>query len=226
MVGHYLLLVTLCCSLFALMSTAWLNVNLSPYLHDLAQSVPSITIEDGKASVDVEQPHYFRIEGEVVAVIDTTRDPKTYLDEHQAVVVLSEDRISCKDSNGKVEYYELTQDFSLNSAGVTEGVAIVESWFLPAIFILCFLWQVFWKAFLVLLVAGVTTLLQSSRPDFGTHLKLATLALGPALAFNLVIFAVELTGIGIPASSVFCWLIVGGLTYAASDQLRKSPTHS
>lgn len=226
MAGHYLLLITLCCSFYALLSTAWLNRNLSPYLNDLASSVPAITIKDGKASTDVEEPYFFTIEEEKVAVIDTTQDPQVYFDQFPAIVVLSENRISTKDANGKIESYELPQEFALDAATVQGWVDRVEEGFLPVMFLLCFFWQVCWKAVQVLFAATVVTLIQKSRPDFATHWKLANLALVPAMVFGLLVFAAFLGGVSVPFSGFVFWLILGGLTYHGSEQLRKSPTHS
>ena len=102
-----------------------------------------------------------------------------------------------------------------------------ESWVFPGLFFLCFFWQVCWKAMQVLLVAGVITLVQSSRPDFSTHWKLANLALVPAMLFGVAVYAITLnTGIGIPGSGFVFWGILGGLTYWTSEQLKKSPNYS
>ena len=227
MAGHYLLVVTLCCSMYALVTSHWLNSNLSPYLDDLAANVPAITVENGKAKVDIEQPHFFEIEGQKVAVIDTTQDPQVYLDEYEQIVILSESKFISKEASGKIESYDLTQDFSVDSKRVSAWVETLESWFFAGMFLICFFWAIFLKATQGLVASAVVTLVQQSRPNFSTHWKLANLALGPAMVFGVVVYSVSLHSLsGLPGTGALFWLILGGLTYFASCKLRKSPSHS
>jgi Protein of unknown function (DUF1189) len=227
--GHYLLLVVLCCSLYAFATTSWLNTNLSPHLAEFAQSVPTISVTDGQASVEIEQPHFFEIEKEVIAVIDTTQDPDVYLDEYKQIVVISKDRISSKDTNGKVQSFkfsEIESNFTVDAALVQDWVNVLESWFLPGLFIVCFLWQVCWKAVQVLITATIVTLIQKSRPEFAVHLKLATMALCPAMIFGVVVYSIGLFAYAIPSAGFVFWAILGGLTYYGSDLLKKTPDYS
>ena len=227
LVGQFLLLIVICCGLYAGITASWFHTNASPYLAEMASQVPAISVKDGKASVDIEQPYFYKIEGETVAVIDTTQPPEKYLEEYETVMVLSEDKFLIKDETGKVETYELTEDFVLSSSEVQSWIDTGETWVFPGLFLLCFMWQVCWKALQVLLVAAVITLVQSSRPGFSTHLKLATLALVPAMSFGVAVYAVTLyTSIGIPGAGIVFWGILGGLTYWASEQLKQSPNYS
>ena len=225
--AQFLLLVVICCGLYASITTTWFKANISPFLDEMAVQVPAISVKDGKATVDIEQPYFYKIEGETVAIVDTTQPPEKYLEEYDAVMVLSEDKFFIKDDTGKIETYELSGDFVLSSTEVQGWIETGETWVFPGIFFLCFFWQVCWKAMQVLLVAGIITLVQSSRPDFTTHWKLANLALVPAMFFGVAVYAITLnTGIGIPGSGFVFWGILGGLTYWASEQLKKSPNYS
>jgi hypothetical protein len=225
MVGHYFLLIAVCCGLYAGITQVWVNTNVSPFLDEFAEQVPSIKITDGKANVDIEQPYFYKIEGDVVAIIDTTQPPDKYLEEYEQIVLLSQDKFIVKENPGKVESYDLPEKFELGSGEVKSWIDRAETWVFPSIFLICFLWQVCWKAVQVLICAGVVTLVQSSRPDFVTHWKLANLALVPAMLFGVVVYAVT-CGFGLPGAGFIFWGILGGLTYYASDKLRKSPTHS
>ncbi|MFA5506400.1 MAG: DUF1189 family protein [Vulcanimicrobiota bacterium] len=224
---HFLLLVAICCGMYASISATWFRIHVGPYLDEIAEQVPAISVKDGKATVDLEQPYFYKIEGEIIAVIDTTESADKYLEEYDSIIVLSEDKFIVKESNGKVESYELTQDFALTTAEVQNWIEKGESWVFPGIFLLCFFWQVCWKAVQVLIVAAVVTLVQSSRPDFTTHWKLANLALVPAMLFGVVIYAVSsFSFTNIPGSGLVFWGILGGLTYYASEQIKKGPAHS
>ena len=228
MVGHFLLLILLCSGLYAGITQVWFKSEISPFLDEFAEQVPAISVTDGKATVDIEQPHYYKVDGKVVAIIDTTQPPETHLKEYEAVVLLSQENVFHKDNNGKLETYELPkEDFQLTSSEVQGWVDQGETWVFPSIFFLCFLWQVCWKAVQVLITAGIITLVQSSRPDFLTHWKLANLALVPAMLFGVVIYAITLNAtFSVPGAGFVFWAILGGLTYYTSDKLRKSPSHS
>lgn len=227
MFGHFCLVVTLCCGLYAGITQVWFSSNVSPFLDEFAGKVPAITVTDGKATVDIPQPYLYEEDGTVLAVIDTTQPAEVYLEEYDSIVVLSEDKFVIKESNGKVESYELPESFSLTSQELQGWIDRAETWVFPSIFLLCFLWQFCWKAVQVLVAAAVVTLVQSSRPDFSTHWKLANLALMPAMVFGVVIYALTLnSGLGIPGSGFVFWGILGGLTFYASDKLKKSPVHS
>lgn len=225
--GHYLLVVTLCCCFYGLSTTVWLNQNLSPHLDGLAQEVPVVAIKDGKATFEVEkQPHFFKIENETIAVIDTTQEPDSYLEEYPDIIVFAEDKMVIGRSTGEQRIIPYDFEMTLDATVVQGWVDTVKSWFLPALFLLCMMWQVCWKITQVLLAATVVTLIQSSRPGFGTHMKLAIYALGPAMAFGVFAYCSSLFAFAIPSAGLIFWAILGGLTYYGSEQLKKSPEHS
>ena len=229
MLGHYFLLVTLCCSFYALATTAWCRVFVSPFLDQVAQSVPEIRVKNGLATIDIEQPYFAKVEGQTIAVIDTTQSPEVYLEKNEPIIVVSADRITSLDERGKIEsfkYSQLKRDFTLNSDQITGWVDLAKSWFLPTIFLVCFLWQVSWKAFQTLAVAAVITLFHQSRPPFGSHLKLAILALGPAMVFGVIVYAGSLVGAYLPGAGICFWAILGGLTIYGAQQLRNGPRFS
>ena len=225
-VGHYVLLLTLVCSLYALIGSHWLNSSAAPYLEEFANQVPKISIKDGEAKVNFEQPHILKIEDETFVVIDVDSPAETHLEGTKPIIVLSKDKITLRDDKGKVEQYPLSVDCEINSDIVKSWIAIGMTWTLPVAFILCMVWQFFWKAIQVLVAATVVTLLQQSRPSFSTHLKLATYALGPAMVWGLAVFGLGTLSISIPGAGFIFWGILGGLTYMSSNALRNSPKHS
>jgi len=197
-------------------------------MDELAENTPTIKVVDGEAFVDIEQPYFVETEGTKIAVIDTTQKADIYLDEYKQIIVISKDRISSKDANGKIQAFkfsDIQNNFTLNSSTVAGWVEVVESWFLPGVFLLCFLWQVCWKAMQLFITAGVITLIQKSRPNFLVHLKLATLALCPAMAFGVLNYALGLFAFPIPAAAFIFWGILAGLTYYGSEQLRNTPEY-
>lgn len=223
--GHFAILVTLVCSLYAVMAAQWLNVHVDPYLWSTAKSVPEIQVHDGVASSPVQQPYFFKIEGETIAVIDTKNDPEIYLEGNDPILVLSEHHVSSRNAQGKIEAYKLEGDFEINAAKVQGWIQAVESWTLPVLFLFAAVWQFAWKAMQVLLVAAVLTLVHKSRPSFSTHLRLATYALGPAMAWGLIAFGAKIVGVFIPFAGLIFWAILFSLTAGAAARIKNSPRH-
>lgn len=224
--GHYVLLMTLVCSLYALIGSHWINSSAAPYLEEFANQVPEISIKNGEAKVDFEQPHILKIEKEPFFIVDVERPVDTYLEGDKPIIVLSKDKLTIREESGKIEQYPLSVDCEINSDTVKGWINVGMTWTLPVLFILCGIWQFFWKAIQVLVAATVVTLIQKSRPSFGTHLKLSVYALGPAMVWGLIVFALGTVSIQIPAAGFIFWAILGGLTYMGSNALRNSPTHS
>lgn len=223
--GHFLLLVTLVCSLYAGLASYWLKVNVSPYLNEVVAQIPSLELKDGVVSTDLPQPHIISLEETPVLIIDTTREPSTYLQEYPSIMVLSANHFTTKDSNGTVESHTLDGDFQLDSARVGSWLELVASWTLPILFLCVAAWQLSWKAVQVLLVAGIVTIINKSRPDFSTHLRLACYALSPAMAWGLLVFLVSSNGIMVPFSGLVFWMILGGATAMAAAKIRTSPRY-
>lgn len=224
-VGHAALVLTLVCSLYAGLSACWLEQHVQPHLRDALAQVPEVHIAQGVASTPMEQPHFVKIEGSPVLIIDTTRDPQVYLDEYPGITVLSAHAFTTKDSHGKVESFPLEGNFDLDSATIQGWLDRVESWTLPILFLAFAAWQFFWKSLQVLMVAGVVTLINKSRPDFSTHLRLACYALGPAVAWNLLVFGGWTAGVVLPFSGLIYWTILFGITAAVASKIKRSPVY-
>ncbi len=226
--AHLLLVLTLVCSLLAFMASQWFNSMVGPHLLSFAAEIPHVTVSDGKAQVDIPQPHVFDIEGEPIFIIDTTQDPKVYTDDHKAIIILSLDAITVKEDSGEITTYGLsdfTGDFELSSTTAENWIKTLEAWTLPIFFFLTFLWAIILKPLQVLLVAGVVTLIHQSRPSFSTHLRLACYALTPALAWTTLAFGLSLSGVAIPGAGLVFWVILGGATWYTASLIKNTPWH-
>jgi hypothetical protein len=223
--AHFAVLVTLVCSLYAGLSAYWLKVTVDPYLQSAVQQIPEVSIKNGVASTPMAQPHIISIEKQPLFVIDTNTDPQVYLDKYPAICVLSANHVTTKDSHGKIESYKLAGDFDLNSTKVAGWLDVAASWTLPILFLVIAGWQFCWKSIQVLLVACIVTLVNSSRPDFPTHLRLACYALSPAMAWGLGVFAASTFGISIPFSGLIFWCILFGVTAMVAGKIKNSPKY-
>lgn len=225
--GHYCLLLVLMCSLYAFVASSWMEAHVTPTLEKMARSVPTVSIKDGRASVALEEPFVLRVENEPILVIDTTVDPQQHLDQYKTIMVLGADEMVFKQENGQIETYELEGDVEVDAQMALQWVEQVNTWFLPASFLLFFIVLFLWKPLQLLLVSGIVTLVNGSRPGMGQTLKLATYALGPAMAWSLVTFMVGcLVGYGVPGSGLVSWLLMGGLTYWSARRMHDDPFYS
>lgn len=223
--GHVVLLLTLVCSLYAGLAAYGLKVGVEPYLQGALKQIPEITIKGGVASTTAAQPHIITIEGEPIFVIDTTQDPQVHLDKYNAVGVLSATQFTTKNGSGKIESHQLAGDLEFNSSVVANWLDIARAWVLPILFLGVAIWQFCWKSIQVLLVAGVVTLVNSSRPDFSTHLRLTCYALSPATAWGVGVFAAWINGITIPFAGLIFWAILLGLTASMAAKIKNSPKY-
>ncbi len=225
---HLMLALTLVVSLMAFAASTWFHRQVGPLLGEVVERVPEITVVDGRAQIDLPQPHIYEIEGEPFVVLDTTGPAEPHLEGRAALIVLTETELVIKEQSGEVTYYKLSdfgENFELSSATLQGWIQIAEKWTMPLMFLVMMSWFLFWKPVQVLLVAGVITLCNGSRPNFSTHLKLACYAMLPALAWSFVTLLVSLLGFGMPFASGVYWVILAGLTYHGASLIKATPHH-
>lgn len=222
---HFFLLVTLLTGISAAMTAQWVKSAVEPHAMKALEQVPSISIKDGVASSSIPQPHVINIENQPFFIMDTTQDPQVYLDQHSNIAVLSKDRITIKKENGEIRSHELAGNLEISSSISQGWYEIAASWILPVFVALGIVWQLIWKAVQVLLVAGIVTLFHTSRPGFGTHLRIACYALSPALAWGFIVQSAWLAGIPIPFAGLVFWGILTGITVKVASTIRNSPKY-
>ena len=223
--GHFVLLVTLVCSLYAGMTSYWVKTAVDPVAASAIAEVPPISIKDGVASSTVAQPHIVEVDKQPLFILDTTQEPQVHLDKYPAIAVLSADRISIKKTNGEIESHKLEGNFEITSSLAASWYETAVSWMLPVMFVFCLMWQLSWKSVQVLLVAGIVTLVNGSRPSFSTHLRLACYALSPAMAWGLFVYTAWLFGVFIPGAGLIFWGLLFGITAKMAATIKKTPKY-
>ena len=125
--------------LFLLLAVCWIprtmkiNSQFADFMDTEAQKlifqVPTITIKDGTASIDEPEPHYiYDIEkGKTLAAIDTTGQ-STSLDDVDALVLLTVDKIMYKQGPSETRTFDLSQvkEFSLDQDMLTNWLNILK----------------------------------------------------------------------------------------------------
>lgn len=225
---HLMLALVLVVSLMSFAASAWFHYQLGPVLDEVVKQVPEVRVVDGRAQVDLPQPHVYEVEGEPIVILDTTGPAEAHLEGREALIVLTETDLVIKEQNGEVTYYELAEfgeNFELSSTTVEGWIQVAKTWTMPLLFLVMMSWFLIWKPVQVLAVAGVITLLNGSRPNFSTHLKLACYAILPALAWSLITLVAALLGHSVPFASLVYWLILAGVTYQGASLIKNTPYH-
>lgn len=171
-----------------------------PYI---LNQLPEITIENGAASVEVEQPYViYTRDKKPFMVIDTTGGAQDI----EAVIVLQEREVIIRKNATEARHYELTEMQErtvITRETIEELIDTVKPWLLPvsfAVMLIAFyifrLLQALWYAVLGLLIARI----QNVQLPFDALLQLAMVALAaPMLVTALLVF----TGISFPWYATF-----------------------
>lgn len=112
------------------MRSAW-SAFLSDVAPALIRQIPPISIESGRVSADVEQPHFIRTSGsdKVVAIIDTTGQTRS-LDGTSATLLLTDSQLITKTSNTQTRTYDLSgiKTFSLDGPTIEKWLPVFGTW--------------------------------------------------------------------------------------------------
>lgn len=181
-----------------------------------------ITIEDGIASTNVEEPYVIVLEGagsedgasSSIAVLDTKRDlTLSDISAHDALVVLTKDTVIVKKSEGETRLFPLSEveDFELDKNKALElaeksiywfkvliaPVAFLAASFMAAISVVYYLICGLIGALLVMLVGRFC----KKQFGFGTAYAIALFAAGPIMLADIVYML--LGNIAFPSTAVF-----------------------
>lgn len=93
--------------------------------------IPSITVADGQVSTDVDEPYFIRSTGNdpFVMIIDTTGQI-TSLDDHDAKLLLTRDKLILKKNERETRAYDLSgvQNFHIDESRVRGWLGVLGTW--------------------------------------------------------------------------------------------------
>lgn len=191
-VGFLYLMLLICVTLLPMVWPIQKSINqfMLSFAYPIAAQLPTITIQDGVASVDRVTPHFIKNPetGEVLAIIDMTGQ-YTSLEGTAAELLLTANHVVFKKERGE----EISNLPKGNMQIIPDKVKLfLDQVKANAIFaILSALWGfwlVFWF-FLIMLYGGIGVLFakfNKVRLAYGALLRLATIAITPALLIELV----------------------------------------
>ncbi|MCK5879990.1 MAG: DUF1189 family protein [Holophagae bacterium] len=211
--GYLILLQMFCWALVCLhlhtQFSAWIQ-NEAP---KIINQIPHITIVDGEASTDVEQPYTITDpfkSGRVLFVIDTT-GAITELDDSMKLGLMTRDHVYFRQQNSlnEVRVYDLSKidRFELDAAKVSGWADLLRKWMMLAFFPFAVLGAVLYRLFIAVIYSLIGLLINAfltGKADFGQVYRVSIMAMTPVILLKLV---KNLTGIHIPMFWGICVLI-------------------
>jgi len=215
----YLLFLLAFCWIFE----AWaVNAKVSRFIANevppFVEQIPAITIQDGHVSINEPVP-YFMYDPEsndVIAIIDTSGQYNS-LDNTEAYLLLTKDKLIGRKSETETRVYDLSQidEFFLDQATVNKIVGIFKTYF-PFVFYVCaVLFSFIYRLVQVLIYGAIGLLLcklVKTRLAYQALVRLAVIAITPVVLLDTVL---EVTGFKIPLFGLIafviamCYLYVG-----------------
>lgn len=190
----YLLLVV---ALLTLVIVVRMQVGLDGWVRrqarDVADQVPTIVIRHQVVRVDAAMPCIIRDRrtGAAFAIVDTTGQVVS-LDGQQARVLLTRDHLLLRKSAAETRVFDLSriEDFTLDAARARRWLGLFATWASPVAAPFVFVGLLCVRLVQQLVLAGIGLLVGSLARvglDFAAHMRLAAVALTPALVLEPVL---------------------------------------
>jgi Protein of unknown function (DUF1189) len=171
----------------------------------VAQDLPPITLQGGKASAPVPQPFTMNDPdtGKPVFVLDTTGEI-TSLDQTPAVLLLTQTRLHVR-NQGKIEIHDLSQfpDVTISKEWIQEWLEAIGNWLAVGLFPLVMIGSLI-RALIIMLLAALVGLIFNAA--FNARLSYAALLRLAAVGMTLSVYLD--TGLGLAGIQVPFWFIL------------------
>ncbi len=173
--------------------------------------IPEITIEQGKVSTNVPQPHYIRASDGIVAVIDTTGQIRSLRDT-EAPLLLTEDELIVRKNEHQTQTVDLSEieSFYLDRHLAADWAKIIGNWAFVVMYPFCFIGSFAYRVVQVLFYSLFGLLLVKSmraRLHYPAILSLTAVAIIPAIFLKTAFIHLELT-------FPFSWLLLFAVAMA------------
>lgn len=169
----------------------------------MLDQIPEITIADGKASIEEEQPYYITApDGDdvVIAIIDTTGQIAS-LESADAYVLLTEDAIITKHSNVEKRTYELSEieeTFMISGEKLSGWLQVASKYLSVIIYPVSLIGSYIYRIVQVLVYAAVGLIFASSCKitlQYPALMRLAVVAITPCIIVDMIL---SFAGVPVP----------------------------
>ncbi len=173
--------------------------------------IPEITIEQGKVSTNVPQPHFIRASDGIVAIIDTT-GLITSLRDTEAPLLLTEDELIVRKNEHQTQTVDLSEieSFYLDQYLAADWAKIIGNWAFVVMYPFCFIGSVAYRVVQVLFYSLFGLLMVKSiraRLHYPAILSLTAVAIIPAIFLKTAFIQLGLT-------FPFSWLLLFAVAMA------------
>ncbi|HKQ59311.1 MAG TPA: DUF1189 family protein [Candidatus Eisenbacteria bacterium] len=177
-------------AILAVLVLAWMGVSINRWVHDstreLTAQIPTLVIRHRVVEVGKPMPYVIRSEkGAELVIVDTT-GAITSLDDRQATLLVTADRILYRKSSAETRVFNLSgvKDLRIDSERAKRWLGLFAAWAAPVATPFVFAGMFAFRMVQLVafaLVAMMTAALTRIRLDFAALMRLTAVALTPAL---------------------------------------------
>ncbi len=213
--GYLLLLLAVCW----LPLTVKMHRGLSNFIDNetppFLEQFPTITIDNGRASIDQPQPYYIKApdSNDVIAIIDTTGEIQS-LDNTDALILMTQTQLIHRESDTVTKTFDLAQiegHHVLDKDTIQGFLSFFKALFFPIAFIFLLFGSFLYRIIQALIYAAIGLLFASlcnANLSYAALLRVAVVAVTPCIIVNTVL---ELTTVNLPWA--FLWYFLAALGY-------------
>jgi len=191
-----------------------MQVGIAGYLGEHGDSIvkqfPNLTIKDGVASVEADEPVVIKIPdmeggGETTLMVIDTSGRDDWLDKTDAIFMLTKTKLYAKKNESETRVYSLSEfgDMTLGKEEVKFAVGFLKYYVAPVLFPVLMTFSFVYYAFVMLAYGaiGMTFFrMWKAAPQFAVSMRLAVVAATPA---TLIDVAFTIMGVKFPY-----WLLI------------------
>ncbi len=211
----YLLLLLIVCWIPTMIQ---MQAGFSAFVRDTAPkmiaAVPTLTIHNGKASIDKAQPYYIKEPdtGNVLAIIDTTGKIRT-LKGTTAKALVTQTEVVFEKNQVETQSYSFhdIKDFKLGPADVRRWLDVVSRWAVPVLSLVLLVGSYVFRmlqALLYALIGLVFAAIFQARLPYAALLRLSVAAVTPCIIVSTILDA---TGVRLPMALL--WYFGAAMAY-------------
>jgi len=207
--GYLFLLLTLCWLVLIVSVDHQVAQFIDDEATDLISQFPTITVENGQASIEESQPYYITVpeSGEIIAIIDTTSSINS-MDDVLAPVLLTKTQIMLKKNKIETRTFDLSEisNYVLDKETLTGWAEFAKSYLSTAIYPFALTGSFIYRIMQMLIYAAIGMLFASickTQLVYTQLLRLSVIAVTPCIIINTIVWSF---GIYLPKEGLIYFL--------------------
>jgi len=214
--GYLLMLLAICWIPLTYQVHVLVNDAIDHEAPKVISQFPAISITNGVVSVDKPMPYYFTDPNtkKPFVIIDTSGQV-TSLDNTDAVVLLTKNKLIMKKSAAETQVYDLSsvKEFRIDQLTVNNWLLAFETWFPIMLYPFAVIFSFAYRIIQVLIYALIGMIMANilkTEIDYQRLVRLSVIAVTPAVLVNNIVW---LTGAHVPFFGLICFGIAMGYLF-------------